>query len=84
MLDTGVAASCIGATSGATASVGNTVVPAGLRAGNVLTGDVRLTSGRDSSNNIIVYWTLAAANRPQDASKCWLYVARLNTWDESY
>ena len=75
-------ASCQGAT--ATTAVGNTVVPAGLRAGNVIGGAVRGTSGRDSSNNIIVFWTNAAESRPQDGSLCWLYVARLNTWDESY
>ena len=65
--------------------VGNTRAPAGLREGNELTGTVRLTSGRDSSNNMIVYWhSTDAAQRPADSSMCWLYVSRLNSWDESY
>ena len=64
--------------------VGNTVVPAGLRDDNDLTKPVRGSSGRDSSNNVIVYWSAASENRPQDNAVCWLYVARLNSWDESY
>ena len=69
---------------GAGAVVGNTAVPAGLRSGNAVGGEVRSTSGRDSDNNMIVFWSATAANRPQDGSICWLYVARLNSWDESY
>ena len=70
--------------------VGNTVVPSGLRVGNVLTGsgdddgNVRTTSGRDADNNIIVYWDDDADNRPADQAECWLYVSRLQVWDESY
>ena len=72
-------------TCGAGGVVGNTQVPAGLRSGNEITGTVRVTSGRDSSNNMIVYWhSTDAAQRPADSSMCWLYVSRLNSWDESY
>ncbi len=63
--------------------VGTQLVPAGLRDGNVITGKVRVKSGRDSDNNIIVYWSTEAA-RPTDNAKCWLYVSRLATWSENY
>ncbi len=70
-------------TAGAAGKVGASQVPRGLRIGNVDTGLVRALSGRDSDNNIIVYWS-TAANRPSDGGKCWLYVARLRTWSENY
>ena len=44
----------------------------------------RLTSGRDSENNIIVYWSDAEAKRPSDAASCWLYFARLRSWHENF
>ena len=52
------------------------------------TNKIRGSSGRDSDNNILVYWNNGAATRvgvsPADASECWLYVSRLNVWDQSY
>ena len=43
----------------------------------------RITSGRDSANNIIVYFDKDdLANRPADAAMCWLFVSRLNNWSE--
>ena len=51
-------------------------VPVGLRSSGG--GQPRLASGRDSGNNIVVYWD--ATNRPSDNSQCWMYVSRLNTW----
>ena len=71
-------------------TVGDTQVPASLRLGNTLTGTaataglVRANSGRDSENNIIVYWSTLPDRRPTDSAKCWLYVSRLRTWDENY
>ena len=62
--------------------VGASQVPRGLRHGNVDTGFVRAKSGRDSDNNIIVYWS--ATNRPSDGAKCWLFISRLRTWSENY
>ena len=44
----------------------------------------RSSSGRDSENNIIVYWSDAVANRPSDAASCWLFYARLNSWYENF
>ena len=64
--------------------VGNTLAPAGLRTGNDIDKAVRIASGRDSDNNIIVYWSADADKKPTDGAVCWLYVSRLNTWDENY
>ncbi len=64
-------------------AVGQSVVPRGLRSGNAAAGEVRAASGRDSDNNVIVYWN-TVANRPSDNAKCWLYISRLNTWAENY
>ena len=44
----------------------------------------RTTSGRDSENNIIVYWADDVENRPSDAASCWLYYARLRAWHENF
>ena len=71
-------------TAGSAGKVGASQVPRGLRIGNADTGLVRALSGRDSDNNIIVYWTETVAGRPSDGAKCWLYVARLRTWSENY
>ena len=44
----------------------------------------RTTSGRDSDNNIMVYWKDAVNKRPSDAASCWLYFARLRSWHENF
>ena len=47
-------------------------------------------SGRDSDNNIIIYWTAPltqygeATSLPTDGAICWLYVSDLSAWSESY
>ena len=65
------------------AKIGDLTVPRSLYTGfTVGTDKIRATSGRDSDNNIIVYWS--ATQPPADASTCWLYVDRLNVWDENY
>ena len=64
--------------------VGDTRVPRSLHDENDLEKVVRKTSGRDSNNNIIVYWGDSIAKRPTDASSCWLYVSRIRIWDENY
>ena len=65
-------------------SVGSQKVPRGLR--NLNSGDnlVRNVTGRDSDNNILVYWSSTDALRPSDGAKCWLYVSRLRSWFENY
>ena len=63
--------------------IGDLIVPRTLYNGVIVsTSLVRQTSGRDSSNNIIAYWDLD--NRPSDNSKCWMFISRLNQWDENY
>ena len=58
-------------------TVDNQTVPRGLSVDSGL----RLTSGRDSDNNIIVYWyPTDTAQRPADSAMCWMYVSRLNNW----
>ena len=70
--------------------VGDLTIPRTLYVGfRIGTDTVRGTSGRDSDNNIIVYWhngdsTSPAFNPPADNSTCWLYVSRLNNWDQNY
>ena len=65
------------------AELGDTEIPRSLHNENDETMAVRSTSGRDSNNNIIVYWS-KADKRPTDDAKCWIYVSRLRIWDESY
>ena len=67
------------------AKVGDLTIPRTLYTGFSTTSDtVRGTSGRDSDNNIIVYWSADPGSTPADNSACWLYVSRLNSWDENY
>ena len=67
-----------------TAKMGDLTVPRTLYTGFSSTDTIRKTSGRDSDNNVIVYWSDTAGNTPADNSKCWLFVSRLNNWDENY
>ncbi len=62
--------------------VGDTKVPRGLHDQNNAEKSVRSSSGRDSDNNILVYWD--ETKRPTDDAKCWIYVDRLRVWDENY
>ena len=64
--------------------IGDLTVPRTLYTGLEVGDDLRNTSGRDSDNNIIVYWDDTAGSTPADNSACWLYVSRLNSWDENY
>ena len=62
--------------------VGDLTIPRTLYSGFDAADPLRASSGRDSDNNIIVYWV--DGNEPADNSECWLYVSRLNNWDENY
>ena len=65
--------------------IGDQSLPEGLS--RPATGDKyypRTTSGRDSDNNIIVYWADKTVDRPSDAASCWLYFARLRSWHENF
>ena len=56
--------------------VGGADAPSGLHVSGGTS--VRLTSGRDRDNNIIVHWVVD--DRPTDNALCWMYTSRLNTW----
>ena len=77
-----LAGKCYSATAGAVTplTVGDQTLPEGLQRSN----KARTTSGRDSENNIIVYWSDTEAKRPSDAASCWLYFARLRAWHENF
>ena len=69
--------------------IGDLTIPRSLYSGFTATDAVRGTSGRDSDNNIVVYWadvgTPPVTQAPSDNSQgCWLYVSRLNVWDQNY
>ena len=62
------------------AIVGDQDLPDGLKRGD----GARTTSGRDSENNIIVYWADDPPDRPSDSASCWLYYSRLRSWHENF
>ena len=64
--------------------IGDLTIPRTLYNGFEPADTLRNTSGRDSDNNVLVYWSATAGSTPADNSKCWLYVSRLNVWDENY
>ncbi len=69
----------------ATASkVGNAEMPHGLLIQTNAGYESPVKSGRDSENNIIVYFDLDFANGPSDGASCWLYQARSKTWHENF
>ena len=62
----------------ASAVIGEQTVPRGLVPDG--SAQPRVESGRDSANNIIIYFSLT--NLPSDSAMCWMYVSRLNNWSE--
>ena len=62
--------------------IGTQEIPSGLLVGTG--GNPRTKSGRDSENNIVVYFNLAAASRPSDGASCWLYYSRLKAWHANF
>ena len=61
--------------------VGNLEIPDGLFDSQDSTSSVMRQSGRDSENNIIVYWW--NIRTPDDGAACWMYVSRLNLWSKN-
>ena len=61
-------------------AIGDWDVPKGLMSGD----EPRVTSGRDSGNNILVYWSNDPGSRPSDGAACWLFQSRLNRWHANY
>ena len=64
--------------------VGAQELPTGLFIGEGADSLTRTKSGRDSGNNIIVYFNLLAESRPSDGASCWLYYARLKSWHANF
>ena len=67
--------------------VGDQTMPLGLLRKDAATPPkyaARASSGRDSDNNIVVYWASEVAKRPSDGASCWLYFSRLKTWHENF
>ena len=78
---------CYSGTAGALLpmKVGDQDLPEGLqREVSATVTNARTSSGRDSENNIIVYWADSVDRRPSDAASCWLYFARLRSWHENF
>ena len=77
---------CYSGTAGAVApmKVGDQALPKSLQRTVGANQTPRLTSGRDSENNIIVYWADDTADRPSDAASCWLYFSQLRTWHGNF
>ena len=71
-----------------TDSIEGVSVPRGLRKGL----SVRMTTGRDANNNILVYWDRVSTppdpgpphGLPGDGAICWMYVSGLDAWVQSY
>ena len=68
---------------GAAAMVGMFQVPRGLREKKDVGLAARSFSGRDSENNVIVYWG-RGDRRPSDGASCWMYVSRARRWFSGY
>ena len=69
----------------ASPKVGTQEIPDGLIVGEVKKdAPTRTKSGRDSENNIIVYFNLLAESRPSDGASCWLYYSRLKAWHANF
>ena len=62
--------------------VGNLDVPGSLFEGLEPANRVVRLSERDVDNNVIIYWSSTPRERPSDRAACWMYVSRLNQWDE--
>ena len=85
--DSNAASGCFGGTIPAlgdplTAKVGNLAIPRTLYAGFTDPDTVRPTSGRDSDNIIIIYWSMIEGETPADRAACWLFISRFNAWSE--
>ena len=64
--------------------VGDQVVPTRLLRKGASKYTPRASSGRDSDNNVLVYFSDTLSKRPSDGASCWLYLARLKTWDANF
>ena len=56
--------------------MGGVPVPPGLMEGR----SARWASGRDSSNNVLVYWSEDSLERPSGGAGCWLFDSSSRSW----
>ena len=75
-VDPGPWNSCFGAPGSRGSVVVGAAVPSGLMVGD----SARRLSGRDSSNNILVYWSASVGERPADGAACWLFDSSVREW----
>ena len=75
-VDPGPWNSCFGAPGARGSAVGGAGIPPGLMVGD----SARRLSGRDSSNNILVYWSGSVGERPADGAACWLFDSSVREW----
>ena len=64
--------------------VGDQVVPTSLLRKGASKYTPRASSGRDSDNNVLVYFSDTLSKRPSDGASCWLYYARLKSWHANF
>ena len=64
--------------------VGDQAVPTSLLRKGTANYKPRDSSGRDSDNNVVVYFSDTLSKRPSDGASCWLYFARLKTWHANF
>ena len=76
VVDPGPWGTCFGAPGERGSLVGDVPVPPGLMEG----GSARWASGRDSSNNVIVYWSEDPLERPSGGAGCWLFDSSSRSW----
>ena len=75
-VDPGPWGTCFGAPGESGLSVGDVPVPPGLMEGR----PARRASGRDSSNNVLVYWSEDSLERPSGGAGCWLFDSSARSW----
>ena len=75
-VDPGPWGTCFGAPGERGSLVGDVLVPPGLMEGE----PARWTSGRHSSNNVLVYWSEDSLERPSGGAGCWLFDSSARSW----
>ena len=75
-VDPGPWGTCFGAPGEWGSLVGEVPVPPGLMEGE----SARWASGRDSSNNVLVYWSEDSRERPSGGAGCWLFDSSSRSW----
>ena len=64
--------------------VGDQAMPTSLLRKGATKYKPRASSGRDSDNNVLAYFSDTLSKRPSDGASCWLHYSRLKTWHANY